>query len=149
MRGAGWCYVFGSGMGVYCVWGVCVWVRVVGLGCGWCWVESGGVGGVGDGGAVGVVVWGCGFPLRSIRTFQGLHSVRLWTPTIFIFILYYRITRQMMCTNVRPRHHLQIIQGCKQMFLGLGPTHHAEGLVNPKVRAKKKVTDIGYPRESN
>jgi hypothetical protein len=25
-------------------------------------------------------------------------------------------------------------------------THHAEGLVNPKVRANKKVTDFGYPR---
>jgi hypothetical protein len=24
--------------------------------------------------------------------------------------------------------------------------HHAEGLVNPKVRAQKKVTDFGYPR---
>jgi hypothetical protein len=23
--------------------------------------------------------------------------------------------------------------------------HHAEGLVNPKVRALKKVTDFGYP----
>jgi hypothetical protein len=26
-----------------------------------------------------------------------------------------------------------------------GP-HHAEGLVNPKVLAQKKVTDFGYPR---
>jgi hypothetical protein len=25
-------------------------------------------------------------------------------------------------------------------------SHHAEGLVNPKVRAQKKVTDFGYPR---
>jgi hypothetical protein len=25
-------------------------------------------------------------------------------------------------------------------------THHAEGLVYPKVRAQKKVTDFGYPR---
>jgi hypothetical protein len=25
-------------------------------------------------------------------------------------------------------------------------THHAEGLVNPKVRGQKKVTDFGYPR---
>jgi hypothetical protein len=24
--------------------------------------------------------------------------------------------------------------------------HHAEGLVDPKVRAIKKVTDFGYPR---
>jgi hypothetical protein len=24
--------------------------------------------------------------------------------------------------------------------------HHAEGLVNPKVRGQKKVTDFGYPR---
>jgi hypothetical protein len=24
--------------------------------------------------------------------------------------------------------------------------HHAEGLVNPKVCAQKKVTDFGYPR---
>jgi hypothetical protein len=24
--------------------------------------------------------------------------------------------------------------------------HHAEGLVNPKVRAQTKVTDLGYPR---
>jgi hypothetical protein len=26
-------------------------------------------------------------------------------------------------------------------------THHAEGLVNPKVRGQKKVTAFGYPRE--
>jgi hypothetical protein len=25
-------------------------------------------------------------------------------------------------------------------------SQHAEGLVNPKVRAQKKVTDFGYPR---
>jgi hypothetical protein len=25
-------------------------------------------------------------------------------------------------------------------------SHHAEGLVNPKVRAIKKVTEFGYPR---
>jgi hypothetical protein len=25
-------------------------------------------------------------------------------------------------------------------------SHHAEGLVNPKVLAQKKVTDFGYPR---
>jgi hypothetical protein len=25
-------------------------------------------------------------------------------------------------------------------------SHHAEGLVNPKVLAKKTVTDFGYPR---
>jgi hypothetical protein len=27
-----------------------------------------------------------------------------------------------------------------------GGAHHAEGFVNPKVRALKKVTDFGYPR---
>jgi hypothetical protein len=27
-----------------------------------------------------------------------------------------------------------------------GNAHHAEGLVDPKVRAKKKDTDFGYPR---
>jgi hypothetical protein len=26
-------------------------------------------------------------------------------------------------------------------------TDHAEGLVNPKVRAQKKVTDFGYPTQ--
>jgi hypothetical protein len=26
------------------------------------------------------------------------------------------------------------------------PSHHAEGLVNPKVHAQKKVNDFGYPR---
>jgi hypothetical protein len=28
----------------------------------------------------------------------------------------------------------------------IGPSHHAEGLVDPKVLAKKTVTDFGYPR---
>jgi hypothetical protein len=28
-------------------------------------------------------------------------------------------------------------------------THHAEGLVNPKVRAQKKVTDFGYPDQKD
>jgi hypothetical protein len=34
------------------------------------------------------------------------------------------------------------------MIIGEGAEgpHHAEGLVNPKVRAQKKVTDFGYPR---
>jgi hypothetical protein len=36
----------------------------------------GGVGGVGGGGGV----------TPCARTFQGLHSVRLWTPTIFIYL---------------------------------------------------------------
>jgi hypothetical protein len=31
-------------------------------------------------------------------------------------------------------------------LLGGAAPHHAEGLVNPKVRAQKKVTDFGYPR---
>jgi hypothetical protein len=30
--------------------------------------------------------------------------------------------------------------------IAVSNTHHAEGLVNPKVRDKKKVTDFGYPR---
>jgi hypothetical protein len=43
------------------------------------WV-CGGVGSV-----VGVVgVWGGGGVSPCVRTFQGLHSVRLWTPTIFL-----------------------------------------------------------------
>jgi hypothetical protein len=37
---------------------------------------------VGVGLLVGVGVWGVVSPC--VRTFQGLHSVRLWTPTIFI-----------------------------------------------------------------
>jgi hypothetical protein len=32
------------------------------------------------------------------------------------------------------------------MFSTIGTSHHAEGLVEPKVRANKKVTDFGYPR---
>jgi hypothetical protein len=58
------------------VWGV--WCGVCGVG----WCGLGGVcGGVGwvwceEVGVVGVVVSPCA------RTFQGLHSVRLWTPTI-------------------------------------------------------------------
>jgi hypothetical protein len=36
----------------------------------------------------------------------------------------------------------------KNLFIVLPATHHAEGLVNPKVRALKKVTDFGYPRAS-
>jgi hypothetical protein len=58
---------------VWCVW--CVW---------WCvgvWGCVGGVvgvvGGCGGCGGVGVVS-------PCVRTFQGLHSVRLWTPTIFL-----------------------------------------------------------------
>jgi hypothetical protein len=33
-------------------------------------------------GVVGVGVWGWGVVSPCVRTFQGLHSVRLWTPTI-------------------------------------------------------------------
>jgi hypothetical protein len=32
-------------------------------------------------------VWGCG-SVGGVQTFQGLHSVRLWTPTIFILVFY-------------------------------------------------------------
>jgi hypothetical protein len=45
----------------------------------------GGVGGVGCVGGVGV--WGVVSPC--VRTFQGLHSVRLWTPTILITKKYF------------------------------------------------------------
>jgi hypothetical protein len=38
------------------------------------------VGGCGGCGGVGVVS-------PCVRTFQGLHSVRLWTPTIFLFFI--------------------------------------------------------------
>jgi hypothetical protein len=34
-------------------------------------------------------VWGCGVT-PCARTFQGLHSVRLWTPTIYIFSIFRR-----------------------------------------------------------
>jgi hypothetical protein len=40
---------------------------------------------VGVWGCLGVWVWGCGgvgVVSPCVRTFQGLHSVRLWTPTI-------------------------------------------------------------------
>jgi hypothetical protein len=37
----------------------------------------------GCGGFGGVGVWGWGVVSPCVRTFQGLHSVRLWTPTIF------------------------------------------------------------------
>jgi hypothetical protein len=79
--------------------GVGVGGEVCGVGgcVGWvCGVSVGGVGGVVCG--VGdVVVWGVwgvwdvgvwvgeGVP-PCARTFQGLHSVRLWTPTIFIYL---------------------------------------------------------------
>jgi hypothetical protein len=36
------------------------------------------------GGVVGVVGGGVGVVSPCVRTFQGLHSVRLWTPTILI-----------------------------------------------------------------
>jgi hypothetical protein len=36
------------------------------------------------GGVVGVV--GVGVVSPCVRTFQGLHSVRLWTPTIYRYI---------------------------------------------------------------
>jgi hypothetical protein len=61
-------------------------------------VVHGGVGDVGDLGGVvcvgvwgcgGVGEWGCGVVSPCVRTFQGLHSVRLWTPTI----LNYQISR--------------------------------------------------------
>jgi hypothetical protein len=46
---------------------------------------------------------------------------------------------------------LQIISPSRVSYTGLfieytGCSHHAEGLVNPKVLAEKKVTDFGYPR---
>jgi hypothetical protein len=51
----------------------------VGVGCG----GSGAVGGCGGVGCGGVGVWGVwGAVSPCVRTFQGLHSVRLWTPTI-------------------------------------------------------------------
>jgi hypothetical protein len=62
----------------------------------WCGgVVVGGVGGWGGGvrwglwwyGSGGVVVWGVGVS-PCARTFQGLHSVRLWTPTILKLIWY-------------------------------------------------------------
>jgi hypothetical protein len=57
-----------------------------------------GVVGVGVWGCVGVWVWGCGavwvcgcggvgVVSPCVRTFQGLHSVRLWTPTILYHFL--------------------------------------------------------------
>jgi hypothetical protein len=30
--------------------------------------------------------------------------------------------------------------------MNINESHHAEGLVNPKVHAQKKVTDFGFPR---
>jgi hypothetical protein len=68
-----WCGGCG-GVGVYGCGGVGLWGcgGVVGVGV------CGGCGGGGCGGVV-VVVSPC------VRTFQGLHSVRLWTPTIFTF----------------------------------------------------------------
>jgi hypothetical protein len=38
-------------------------------------------------GVVGVGVWGWGVVSPCVRTFQGLHSVRLWTPTIYILVI--------------------------------------------------------------
>jgi hypothetical protein len=32
------------------------------------------------------------------------------------------------------------------MPISVHAPHHAEGIVNPKVRAQEKVTDFGYPR---
>jgi hypothetical protein len=37
---------------------------------------------------VGVGVWGCGVVSPCVRTFQGLHSVRLWTPTIYGYVVF-------------------------------------------------------------
>jgi hypothetical protein len=54
----------------------------------WCWLLAVCVGGgVWGCGGVGVWWWGVGgwgVVSPCVRTFQGLHSVRLWTPTIFI-----------------------------------------------------------------
>jgi hypothetical protein len=78
--------VCGCGVWVWCggvVWGVWwgVGVGVVGV---WCRGVVWGVGGVWVCGGwwVFVCVWGEVSPCA--RTFQGLHSVRLWTPTIFL-----------------------------------------------------------------
>jgi hypothetical protein len=67
----------------------------------------GGVGGVG--GVVGVVwvvcvvcVGGVGVVSPCVRTFQGLHSVRLWTPTILNYL-------QEMCLNNLKRRFLKIL----------------------------------------
>jgi hypothetical protein len=40
-------------------------------------------------------VWRCGVVSPCVRTFQGLHSVRLWTPTIFyIFLKHFSLNFQ-------------------------------------------------------
>jgi hypothetical protein len=82
-----WCVGFGGVEGVG-VWG-CTGVVVCGVwGCGGVGGVRGvwGCGGVGlwdSGGCGGVVgVVGVGVVSPCFRTFQGLHSVRLWTPTI-------------------------------------------------------------------
>jgi hypothetical protein len=43
---------------------------------------------VGVGVCGGVGVWGLGVFSPCARTFQGLHSVRLWTPTIYFMAFY-------------------------------------------------------------
>jgi hypothetical protein len=129
--GVWWCGCVGvcggmggcGGVGGVVVWGVwwCGGVRVWGVW--WCggvglWGCGGVVdvgvcgvcGGVGGGGVVGVVS-------PCVRTFQGLHSVRLWTPTI-LFVG----TRLFICltdrngffiktTNLSQSNWIQAIQG--------------------------------------
>jgi hypothetical protein len=69
------------------------------------------VGGVG--GVVGVGVWGCGVVSSCVRTFQGLHSVRLWTPTI---LKYQKYQKYFMPKLVRSKFRVGM-----RKFGGSGP----------------------------
>jgi hypothetical protein len=77
-------------------------------------------------GVGGVVVWGCGgvwvcgcggvgVVSPCVRTFQGLHSVRLWTPTIYSckFLTFFlrgssRVVYQRLFINTG-RYHIALI----------------------------------------
>jgi hypothetical protein len=56
-----------------------------------------------------------------------------------------RVQNPVICDSDVTRWVIQDFSITNQEYFIMRP-HHAEGLVNPKVLAQKKVTDFGYPR---